>query len=396
MPNVQCRMSNVEVDSFRYSTLDIRHWTFVFEVAVKVLFTGGGTGGHLMPALALAQALRVDRPNADIVIVGAERGIEGEVLPHYPYRYVLLPVEPIYRHAWWRNLRWPLIAWRAWRSAGAVLDRERPDIVVGTGGYVSGPVVWRAQRRGIPTALQEQNALPGITTRWLAGRARQIHLGFPEAQARLRPGPRTVVFALGNPIRSPADEGDRGTALAAFGLAPDRPTVLIFGGSQGARALNYAVAGALEHGGLADVHLLWGAGPMHASTFARYAVRGRVVVQGFFDPMARAYRAADLVVCRAGAMTTAEVCAWGKPSVLVPLPHSAADHQLHNARALEQSGAAVVLEERDLMGRSLSALVHQLLADPARREALARAARSRGQPNAAKEVMSKILTLFGG
>jgi UDP-N-acetylglucosamine--N-acetylmuramyl-(pentapeptide) pyrophosphoryl-undecaprenol N-acetylglucosamine transferase len=368
-----------------------KHSTF----AVKVLFTGGGTGGHLMPALALAQALRVERPEAEIVIVGAERGIEAEVLPHYPYRYALLPVEPIYRFQWWRNLRWPLIAWRAWRSAGAVLDRERPDIVVGTGGYVSGPVVWRAQRRGIPTALQEQNALPGITTRWLARRARQIHLGFPEAQDRLRPGPRTVVFALGNPIRSPAEEGDRTTALAAFGLAPERPTVLVFGGSQGARALNYAVAGALEHGGLSDVNLLWGAGPMHASTFARYAVRGRVVVQGFFDPMARAYRAADLVVCRAGAMTTAEVCAWGKASVLVPLPHSAADHQLHNARALEQSGAAVLLEERDLMGRSLSALVHQLLADPARREALARSARSRGQPNASREVMSKILTLFG-
>lgn len=364
---------------------------------MKVLFTGGGTGGHLMPALALAQALRAERPEAEIVLVGAERGIEGEVLPRYPYRYILLPIEPIYRHAWWKNLRLPLIAWRAWRSAGAVLHEERPDIVVGTGGYVSGPVVWRAQHRGIATALQEQNALPGITTRWLAHRARQIHLGFPEAQVRLRPGPRTVVFALGNPIRPPApmEEGDRNTALAAFGLAPDRATVLVFGGSQGARALNYAVAGALEHGGLADVNLLWGAGPMHASTFARYAVRGRVVVQGFFDPMARAYRAADLVVCRAGAMTTAEVCAWGKPSVLVPLPHSAADHQLHNARALEQCGAAVVVEERDLMGRSLSALVHQLLADPARRESLARAARGRGQPNAAREVMSKILTLFG-
>lgn len=361
---------------------------------MKVLFTGGGTGGHLMPALALAQALRAERPDAEVVIVGAERGIESEVLPRYPYRYLLLPVEPIYRHAWWRNIRWPVVAWRAWRAAGATLDSEAPDIVVGTGGYVSGPVVWRAQRRGIATALQEQNALPGITTRWLARRARQIHLGFPEAQARLQPGSRTVVFALGNPIRPP-EPGDRNTALAGFGLGPERLTVLVFGGSQGARALNYAVAGALEHGGLSDINLLWGTGPMHASTFARYAVRGRVVVQGFFDPMARAYRAADLVVCRAGAMTTAEVCAWGKPSVLVPLPHATANHQLHNARALEQSGAAVVLEERDLMGRSLSALVHQLLADPTRREALARAARSRGQPNAAREVMSKILTLFG-
>ncbi|HTH66483.1 MAG TPA: undecaprenyldiphospho-muramoylpentapeptide beta-N-acetylglucosaminyltransferase [Gemmatimonadales bacterium] len=364
---------------------------------MKVLFTGGGTGGHLMPALALAQALKAERPDAECVIVGAERGIESEVLPRYPYRYVLLPIEPIYRHAWWRNLRLPIVAWRAWRAAGAVLEQERPDIVVGTGGYVSGPVVWRAQQRGIPTALQEQNALPGITTRWLARRARQIYLGFPEAQARLRPGARTIVFSLGNPIRppAPAEEGDRPTALAAFGLAPERPTLLVFGGSQGARALNYAVAGALEHGGLSDINLLWGTGPMHASTFARYAVRGRVVVQGFFDPMARAYRAADLVVCRAGAMTTAEVCAWGKASVLVPLPHAAANHQLHNARALEQCGAAVLLEERDLMGRSLSALVHQLLADPARRDALARAARSRGRPDAAREVVSKILTLFG-
>lgn len=350
-----------------------------------------------MPALALAQALSEARPDAEIVIVGAQRGIEGEVLPRYTYRYVLLPVEPIYRHRWWRNLRWPIVAWRAWRAAGAVLEDERPDIVVGTGGYVSGPVVWRAQRRGIPTALQEQNALPGITTRWLARRARQIHLGFPEAATRLRPGARTVVCSLGNPIRPPPphEDGDRETALAGFGLAPERPTVLVFGGSQGARALNYAVAGALEHGGLSEINLLWGTGPVHASTFARYAVRGRVVVQGFFDPMARAYRAADLVVCRAGAMTTAEVCAWGKASVLVPLPHAAANHQLYNARALEQAGAAVVLEERDLMGRSLSTLVHQLLSDPTRRAALAHAALGRGQPNAAREVMSKILTLFG-
>ena len=128
---------------------------------MKVLFTGGGTGGHLMPALALAQALRAERPDADIVFVGAERGIESEVLPRYSFRHLLLPIEPIYRHAWWRNLRWPIAAWRAWRAAGAVLASERPDIVVGTGGYVSGPVVWRAQRRRLPTAIQEQNALPG-------------------------------------------------------------------------------------------------------------------------------------------------------------------------------------------------------------------------------------------
>lgn len=348
-----------------------------------------------MPALALAQALRDARPDAEAVLAGAQRGIEAEILPRHPFRYYLLPIEPLYRREWWRNLRWPLLAWRIWRSVGRMLREERPDIVVGTGGYASGPVVWQAQRAGIPTALQEQNAIPGLTTRWLARRARQIHLGFPEAAARLRLGPRTAVFNLGNPIRPPAGDegGDRDASLAAFGLLPSRPTVLVFGGSQGARVINYAVAGALEHRGLQDVNLLWGTGPAHATTFARYAVNGRVVVQGFFDPISRAYRVADVVVCRAGAMTTAELCAWGKVSVLVPLASAAADHQLYNARALEAAGAAVVLTELELTGRTLAARVDELLRDASRRVAIATAARTRGRPTAAADIVSKLLTL---
>lgn len=364
---------------------------------MKILFAGGGTGGHLMPALALAQALRDARPGVEVVLAGAQRGIEAEILPRQPFRSYLLPIEPLYRREWWRNLRWPLVAWRVWRSVGRMLALERPDVVVGTGGYASGPVVWRAQRAGIPTALQEQNAIPGLTTRWLARRARQIHLGFPEAASRLRPGPRTEVFALGNPMRPPvADEGgDRDAALAAFDLSPSRPTVLVFGGSQGARVINYAVAGALEHRGLQDVNLLWGTGPAHASTFTRYAVSGRVVVQGFFDPISRAYRVADVVVGRAGAMTTAELCAWGKASVLVPLAHATAEHQLHNARALEAAGAAVVLTEQEVSGRTLAAHVGDLLRDAPRRAAIAAAASARGRPTAAADIVSKLLTLPG-
>ena len=362
---------------------------------MKILFAGGGTGGHLMPALALAQALRDARPDAEAVLAGALRGIEAEILPRHPFRHYLLPIEPLYRREWWRNLRWPLVAWRVWRSVRRMLVVERPDLVVGTGGYASGPVVWLAQRGEIPTALQEQNAIPGLTTRWLAGRARQVHLGFPEAASRLRPGPRTEVFSLGNPIRPPAtdDRGDRETARAAFGLDAARPTVLVFGGSQGARVLNYAVAGALEHRGLQNVNLLWGTGPAHASTFARYAVHGRVVVQGFFDPIARAYRLADVVVCRAGAMTTAELAAWGKASILIPLASAAADHQLHNARALEAAGAAQVLIERECNGRTLAARVDALLADTRRRETMAAAARARGRPSAAADIVSKLLTV---
>src|SRR5947209_645179 len=200
-------------------------------VGLRILLAGGGTGGHLMPALALAQ-----------------------VLPRYPFRHHLLPMQPIYRRTWWNNVRSLLTAGRAWRAVGRVLDAEQPVIVIGTGGYAAGPVVWRAQRRGLPTVLQEQNAFPGLATRWLARRARQVHLGFPEARERLRPGRGTEVFALGNPIRPPAP-GDRAAAARQLGLVAERPTLLVLGGSQGAAAMDYAMAAALERRLLGHVNV---------------------------------------------------------------------------------------------------------------------------------------------
>src|SRR2546428_8780464 len=182
-----------------HSTFRIPHLGGV----VKVLLAGGGTGGHLMPALALAQALQDAGKGIEPVLVGAERGIEAQVLPHYPFRHHLLPMEPIYRRTWWYNVRWLLIAGRAWRAVGRVLDAERPAIVVGTGGYAAGPVVWRAQRRRIPTVLQEQNAFPGLATRWLARRARQVDPGVPEAGTLPPVGPRSAVVALWQPNPEP-------------------------------------------------------------------------------------------------------------------------------------------------------------------------------------------------
>src|SRR3989475_4540875 len=252
---------------------------------MKVLIAGGGTGGHLMPALALAQALQDAGKGIEPVLVGAERGIEAQVLPRYPFRHHLLPMEPIYRRTWWNNVRWLLIAGRAWRAVGRVLEAERPVIVIGTGGYAAGPVVWRAQQRGVPTVLQEQNAFPGLATRWLARRARQVHLGFPEARERLRVGPRTAVFALGNPIRAP-EPASRDAALVELGLLPSRPTLLVVGGSPGARAINYALAGALERRLLDGINVVWGTGTAHADALARYAVAGRGGGGGVFHPPA--------------------------------------------------------------------------------------------------------------
>jgi len=343
-----------------------------------------------MPALALAR-VAADQGH-DVVLVGATRGIEAQILPGHPFRFHLLPMEPIYRRAWWRNLRWPLIAVRAWRDAGRVLREERPAIVIGTGGYAAGPVVWRAQRARIPTALQEQNAFPGLTQRLLARGARQVHLGFPEARLRLSPGPRTQVFVFGNPITPPAPV-DPVTACAEFGLTVNRRTVLVFGGSQGARAMNETIARVLENGLLGDVNLLWGTGTMHLDRYAALAVPGRVVIRGFFDPIGSAYAAAHLVVARAGAMTVSELCAWGKPSVLVPLPTAAADHQMFNAHALANAGASVLLLEREFTADAFAKTVLPLVHDANRLGALAKSARGRGHPNAARTIVAKVLEL---
>jgi UDP-N-acetylglucosamine--N-acetylmuramyl-(pentapeptide) pyrophosphoryl-undecaprenol N-acetylglucosamine transferase len=328
----------------------------------------------------------------EVVLVGASRGIEARILPNHPFRYHLLPMEPIYRRTWWRNVRWPLLAVRAWRATGRVLHDERPAIVIGTGGYAAGPIVWRAQRARIPTALQEQNAFPGLTTRLLARGARQVHLGFPEAHLRITPGRHTQVFVFGNPITPPSGIEPQ-AARAEFGLTGERRTVLVVGGSQGARALNQTVARALQRGELAGINVLWGTGAAHEAQYAEFATSGRVVVRGFFDPIGTAYAAADLVVARAGAMTVSELCAWGKPSVLVPLPTAAADHQTFNARALASAGASVLLLEREIRPESFSKTVTALVHDPVRLAALAKSARGRGHPNAARTILEKVLEL---
>ena len=344
-----------------------------------------------MPALVLARVAADE--GHEVVLAGAARGIEARVLPRHPFRFHLLPMEPLYRQQWWRNALLPLVWLRATQSSQRVLRDEQPQIVIGTGGYAAGPIVWRAQRLGIPTVLQEQNAFPGLTTRWLARGARQIHLGFPEARDRLSVGPGTQVFVFGNPI-TPPGRIDTHVARAEFGLSAHERTVLIFGGSQGARALNETVARAIGRGLLKDVSLLWGTGTAHEERYASLAVPGRIVVRGFFDPIATAYAAADLVVARAGAMTVSELCAWGKPSILVPLPTAAADHQTLNARALATAGASVLVLESELAPDSFSKTVSALARDEERLAELGQTARKRGHPNAARTIFAKIVELL--
>ena len=359
----------------------------------RVLIAGGGTGGHLMPALAIARALR-ETGCVEPVLVGAVRGVEARLLPTRDFRYHLLPAEPLYRNQWWKNARWPVVAARLLASVRRVYADERPVAGVGTGGYASAPVVWWATRRGIPTALQEQNAYPGLTTRWMSGRVDRIYLGLPEGRGQVRPGPRTEVLDTGNPI-VPPDPERRPAAAERWSLPAGKPTLLLTGGSQGSLALNRALAGCLDTGLAGRINVIWVTGRATYQDFARYHVPAAgVQVVEFLDPMADGYAVADLVVGRAGALTVAELCAWGIPSVLIPLPTAAADHQTHNARALAAAGAAAFLPQSELSPARLGEVVEGLLLDEAARAGMARAARERGRPGAAAEIVSNLLTLL--
>lgn len=360
-----------------------------------VFIAGGGTGGHLMPALAIATELRRVRPDLEPVLIGAERGIEARLLPTRDFRYYLLPSEPIYRRQWWKNFRWPFLFFGLLRRIGKLFDSERPVAVIGTGGYASGPVVWYATRRGIPTAMQEQNAFPGVVTRLLARKVNQLFLGLPEAKRRLTIGARTEVIDSGNPIPLP-DPGRRAAAMARYGLNESAgPVLLVTGGSQGAIAVNDAVARWIESGGANGVQVIWGTGRGSYANYQKYHDPPRVQVFDFLDPIADAYAVADLVVSRAGMMTGAELCAWGLPSVMIPLPTAAEDHQRHNAEAFAEAGAAEMILQRDLTPEKFASVVGGLLRDRARLRTMADAARARGKPGAAAQIVAHLLTLPG-
>lgn len=371
-----------------------------------MIIAGGGTGGHLYPALNLAEALReVSRGMVEVLLIGAERGVEARVLAQRGVSHRLLPLLPIFRSRPWRNWRLVPSAMRSSLQIHRLFRSFKPDLVVGTGGYAAGPVVGWALATGRRTAIQEQNTYPGLVTRWLAPFVDQLHLGYEEALAYLDPGPGTAVRVHGNPIRWPAVATDPESAREALGLG-EGPVLLIIGGSQGSAALNRALLDALrgvEEGGLpplpAEVQLLWATGTAHHVGVERelreIAPAGRVHAVPYIDEMEKAMSIARLAVARAGALALSELCAWGVPAVLVPLPHAAADHQRHNARALERAGGAIVVEESAISGSpaTLWTTLVGLLREPERLARMAGAARARGNPEAARAIARDLLEL---
>jgi UDP-N-acetylglucosamine--N-acetylmuramyl-(pentapeptide) pyrophosphoryl-undecaprenol N-acetylglucosamine transferase len=365
--------------------------------APRVLFAGGGTGGHLYPGLAIARALETLRPDVEPFFVGAQRGIERDILPTTEFPHALLDLHPLYRKTFWNNWKTMRGAFGAWRQLDRIVAEQRPSVVVGTGGYASGLALGYAAAHGIPYVLQEQNSYPGLTMRVFARWAREVYLGYPEAARHLHAGKGTTLVDTGNPIEPPPrDRPSRDAARATWGLPPRGGHVLlIFGGSQGARAINAATAEWLRSGMRPrDVYVIWATGKGTYDEFSPLASDG-VAIRPYIAPMRDAYAAADLAVARAGAMGTAEMCAWKIPSILVPLPTAAADHQAVNARTLASAGAAVHIPQSEFTAPRLDSILRELLGDESTLKRLAEGAAARARPDAAMDIASRIAALVG-
>jgi UDP-N-acetylglucosamine--N-acetylmuramyl-(pentapeptide) pyrophosphoryl-undecaprenol N-acetylglucosamine transferase len=359
---------------------------------IRVVIAGGGTGGHLYPGIAVARELLARQANATITFAGTEKGIEFRVVPREGFELDTIRSGGLKGKSLLDRLRGaslvPLGLLDAWR----LLSRRRPDLVIGVGGYSSGPVVLAAALRGTPTMLLEQNAVPGLTNRLLARVVRAAAVTYDSTRTFFG----EKAFVSGNPVRAEFVSLAKGSVSGKAGAGAE---VLIFGGSQGAHAINVAMADAAPR--LADigsrVHIVHQTGErdleMVRSAYA--AARLDADVEPFLYDMGVRLAQADLVVCRAGATTLAELTAAGKPSILVPLPTATDDHQRKNAEALAAAGAADVMLQKDVSGESIAGRISALLSDIERRNRMSAAARTLARPDAARMIVNRALELVG-
>ena len=362
---------------------------------LRVAIAGGGTGGHLFPALNLGRAMQ-ERWQAQLLFFGTKRGLENRILPEKGYRLELLPVQGFQRRLTLKNLTFPLNLARSLRKSRKILQAFRPHLVLGTGGYVMGPVLKTAKKMGFPVVIQEQNSYPGVTTRLLAKQADLLFLGYEEALKYLPDGINAVV--TGNPVKMEAVYRTKEEAKKALGWQPDLPLVAVIGGSQGAQSINEALFKLLQNRAIATLaQWLWQTGKAHFTLWQEKVAQmnlTNVRTEPFIEQMAVVYQAADLVICRAGAMTLSELMAMGAPAVLIPFPFAAADHQYKNAQAMAQKGAALVIKDDAQMAQKLQEVVPELLKDRQKISEMARAMKSLHKKDSIDQMLSLMARLL--
>lgn len=361
----------------------------------RIIISGGGTGGHIFPAIAIAHALKRLAPDTQLLFVGANGRMEMDKVPAAGYRIVGLDIQGINRKSFWKNLLLPFKLYRSIRKARQIIRDFQPDVAVGVGGYASGPLLHTASRMRIPCLIQEQNSYAGITNKRLGGKVAKVCVAF-EGMERFFP--KDKILFTGNPIRreSVAIQNKRFEALELLSLSPHKKTILLTGGSLGARTLNECMRDGLERLAAADIQLVWQCGPYYYDEL-KQVVDGKythVKLTAFLHRMDLAYAAADVILARAGAGTIAELCAVGKPVVLVPSPNVAEDHQTKNALALVNKNAALMVSDADAPGILVDTAM-KLLADPTRCETLRANIKKMAILDADEVIAREVLKLAG-
>lgn len=360
------------------------------DTTYRIMIAAGGTGGHVFPAIAIADALRDVRPSTQITFVGTKDKIEWHAVPSAGYPIRNIWISGFHRRITWQNLLFPFKLITSIIQSFQIMGDVKPHLFISCGGYVAGPAGWVAKKKSIPMIIQEQNSYPGVTNRMLANRADVIYTAFTQAEKWLPSGKTKLI---GNPTRKTLTSIDRDTAVDRLRLDPSRKTLLVLGGSGGAKSINDAMVANLDtiHNDM-GIQIIWQAGTKYIHALrelipaSKYA---NLTITDFIYDMPAAYAAADLVVSRAGASSCAELMLTGTPCVLIPSPHVAGNHQMMNARAMAESGAAVVLPDKDASS-NLAAVVEGLITSSDTLTKMADSIRALAAPNAAIDIANDI------
>jgi UDP-N-acetylglucosamine--N-acetylmuramyl-(pentapeptide) pyrophosphoryl-undecaprenol N-acetylglucosamine transferase len=363
--------------------------------ALRVIISGGGTGGHIFPAVAIANALKKLNPAIEILFVGANGRMEMDKVPQAGYKIIGLDIQGIQRKAIWKNLLFPVKLLASISKAVGIIKSFKPDAAVGVGGYASGPLLYAASLKGVPTLIQEQNSYAGVTNKWLSKKAQKICVAFDGMDKFF---PAHTIVKTGNPVRKQSVDtaGKRDAALQEFNLSPHKKTILVTGGSLGARTLNHSLLADLDKLIAADVQVIWQTGKVYYKGImeklgANY--HPNIHILEFLNRMDLAYAAADIIISRAGAGTIAELCIIGKPVILVPSPNVAEDHQTKNAMALVQTDAAAFVTDKDAE-TTLIPKALELLKDKAQQALLSANISKLALPNADEVIAQHVLDII--
>ncbi len=366
---------------------------------MRIIVSGGGTGGHIYPALTIVRAIQKKIPGAEFLYVGTKDGMEADIISKEGLPFATVNIQGFKRSLTPENLLRGARAFGGVMKAMGIVRHFRPDAAVGTGGYVCGPILLAASLMGVPTLIQEQNVMPGITNRMLARFVSCIAMGTKEAESYF---PAEKRIFTGNPIREEVLRARSDEGKKLFGLDPEAKTVLVSGGSRGARSINRAMVGVLAHyagrPGVQILHVTGKAGYDETMEGLREAGvdiegAGNLFVQPYLYNMPQALACADAAVFRAGAIGIAELTARGVPSILVPYPYAAANHQEMNARAIAEAGAARMILDRELTAERLLSVLAELLSEDAKLRRMAEAAKRLGRPKAAEEIADRVISL---